>query len=289
MLTRDAAGEIRLLSRVCRHRGMPVVEGSGTAKALICPYHLWRYRLDGRLLSAPAMEQSEAFDRDRCALPAFAIERWGGWVFANLDGQALCRWAPLGSSPCASGSPRPIQASLVTADVIELDSAWNWKVMVENFIESYHHIGAHADTLQRTNPGLGTFVSQADDAFAVLENPPIDQGHQPFVVAAIFPLTLMYFSEGPSPPVGLWYEMDRIAAAGFRLRVHLLASPEMAAIPEFVAGFRAQVMAVHLEDIAVCERIQAGVTSPYFEPGPLSHLEAALWHFHRHLKHRLAA
>ena len=152
---------------------------------------------------------------------------------------------------------------------------------------SYHHIGAHAGTLQQTNPGLGTYVSLGDDAFAVLENPPIDAAHEPFVVAAVFPLTLMFFTEGPSP-VGLWYEMDRIAPANFRLRVHLLAGPDLASVPEFVAGFRAQTMAVHTEDIAVCERIQTGVTSPAYEPGPLSHLEAGLWRFHAHLRRRVS-
>ena len=52
VVTRDAAGEIHVLSRICRHRGMPVVEGSGVAKALTCPYHLWRYGLDGRLAAS---------------------------------------------------------------------------------------------------------------------------------------------------------------------------------------------------------------------------------------------
>jgi phenylpropionate dioxygenase-like ring-hydroxylating dioxygenase large terminal subunit len=49
---RDEAGALRVLSRVCRHRGAPVVDGAGRAKAFTCPYHLWRYGLDGRLLSA---------------------------------------------------------------------------------------------------------------------------------------------------------------------------------------------------------------------------------------------
>jgi phenylpropionate dioxygenase-like ring-hydroxylating dioxygenase large terminal subunit len=285
VLTRDAAGDFHLLSRICRHRGMPLVEGSGNANALTCPYHLWRYGLDGRLAAAPAMQQSKAFERANCALPTFRIERWGGWVFANLDGAApplAPQLAPL-AERLAAADP----ASLVTADLIELDSPWNWKVMVENFMESYHHIGPHAGTLQQTNPGLGTGVSHADDAVAVLENP-ASEGHQPFVVAAIYPLTLMFFSEGPGPQVGLWYEMDRISLGDFRLRVHLLCRPEMAADPAFVAGFRAQAMAVHLEDIAVCERLQAGVTSPLYDPGPLSHLEAALWRFHAHLRQRLA-
>jgi phenylpropionate dioxygenase-like ring-hydroxylating dioxygenase large terminal subunit len=182
----------------------------------------------------------------------------------------------------------PIKAeSLVTAGAIELDSPWNWKVMVENFLESYHHIGPHSGTLQKTNPGLGTYVSDGDDLFAVLENPPARDQHGAFVVAAIFPLTLMFFTEGPEP-LGVWYELDRIEHSAFRLRIHLLTSAAFAANAAFVAQYRAQVMAIHMEDIPACEGVQRGVMSLLYQPGPLSHLEAALWRFHRFLKARVS-
>jgi phenylpropionate dioxygenase-like ring-hydroxylating dioxygenase large terminal subunit len=231
------------------------------------------------------MEQSEAFVREACALPEIASAVWGGFVFANLSGTA----PPLAPAlaPLEERLARYDVASLVTAGVIELDSPWNWKVMVENFMESYHHIGPHAQTLQRTHPGLGTHAGVADDLFAVLENPAVDAEHAPFVVAAIFPLTLLYFSDGPLR-LGLWYELTDIEAARFTLRVHMLTPPEFAAQPDYVAVFREQVSAVHQEDIAICERTQAGVTSPLYAPGPLSHLEGCLWRFHLHLKRAFA-
>lgn len=284
VVTRTASGEVHVLSRVCRHRGMLIVEGSGNAKGLTCPYHLWRYGLGGALAAAPAMERSNAFQRDACSLPRLKVELWGGWVFANISGRA----APLAPqlAPLAGRLQAIDPASLVTADVIELESPWNWKLMVENFLESYHHIGPHAQTLQKSNPGLGTFESCGDDAFTILENPPADETRSSFVVAAVFPLALMFFSEGPAP-VGVWYELEGIRHASFRLRIHLLTSPGFAASPEMVAHLRASVQAVHAEDIAACEGVQAGIASPLYEPGPLSHLEAPLWRFHRHLARRL--
>lgn len=286
VVTRDAGGQIHVLSRVCRHRGMPVVEGSGVAKALTCPYHLWRYGLDGRLAAAPGMERSDAFDRDQCALPAIATAHWGGWIFANLDGQA----PPLAPqvAPLAQRLAAIDPASLVTADIVSLESPWNWKLMVENFLESYHHIGPHAGTLQQSNPGLGTYEGLGGDLFTVLENPPADDAHGPFVVAAIFPLTLMFFTEGPEP-LGVWYELEAITHQGFRLNIHLLARPEFAASPEMTAYYREQVMAIHAEDIPACEGAQQGVTSLLYAPGPLSHLEACLWRFHRFLKRNFGA
>jgi len=35
----------------------------------------------------------------------------------------------------------------------EWDCPFNWKVLVENFMESYHHLGAHSKTLQPTIAG----------------------------------------------------------------------------------------------------------------------------------------
>jgi phenylpropionate dioxygenase-like ring-hydroxylating dioxygenase large terminal subunit len=278
--TRDAAGDLHVLSRACRHRGLPVVDGSGNAGSLNCPYHLWRYGLDGRLLSAPAMERSEGFDAARCGLPAIRHETWGGWIFANLDGQA----APLGPRLTALADRLAAidPARLVTAATLTYDSPWNWKVMVENFLESYHHIAAHARSLQISNPGLLTSASRDDALFTILENPPASPDFGSFVVGAVFPATMMFFTEGEAP-FGAWYELDAIAADRFTLRIHLLLPPELAAIPEVVAEFEQQVRAVHAEDIPVCEGIQAGVRSRLYQPGPLSHLEAGLWNFHRHL------
>jgi phenylpropionate dioxygenase-like ring-hydroxylating dioxygenase large terminal subunit len=157
VVSRDAGGELHVLSRVCRHRGMPVVEGRGNRRDFSCPYHLWRYGLDGRFLFAPAMERSASFDTSKCNLPLVAHEEWGGWVFANLSGTA----APL--TPSLEGLSARVRDArideLVTAATLEFDSPWNWKIMVENFMESYHHIGPHAGSLQLFNPAFGTYAT----------------------------------------------------------------------------------------------------------------------------------
>lgn len=283
VVTREADGALHVLSRICRHRGMPVTEGAGAAQALMCPYHLWRYGLDGKLLSAPAMDQSEAFAREDCALPRIRHERWGGWVFANLSGNAPALAAQL--APLAARLAQDDPSTLVTCGVIEFDSPWNWKVMIENFLESYHHIGPHTQSLQQTHPGFGTHEGAHGDLFTVLENPGVDADHAPFTVAAIFPLTLMAFSAGR---LGVWYELTDITRTRFKLRVHLLAPPELAEVPDIAAQYREAINAIHLEDIPVCAGMQRGVESPLYAPGPLSHLEACLWRFHSYLKRALA-
>jgi phenylpropionate dioxygenase-like ring-hydroxylating dioxygenase large terminal subunit len=281
VVTRDQAGEIHVLSNICRHRGMAVMSGSGNAKGLTCPYHLWRYGLDGQLAVAPLMDGSEVFDRKACALPRIASAQWQGWVFANLSGDA----EPL--EPALAPLTRRVETyglgEMVIATTLEFDSPWNWKIMVENFMESYHHIGPHGATLQQSNPAAGTYEGDFGPLFSVLENPGVDETKPPFLVVAIFPYTLIAVTEG-AEPTGIWYEMDRMEADAFRLRIHILMPPDRAANAEEVAHSRELSMIIHGEDIPVCEGIHRGMASPFYEPGPLSPLEASVLRFHQYLK-----
>ena len=285
VVSRDEHCAVHVLSRVCRHRGMPVVDGSGNRRDFSCPYHLWRYGLDGRFLFASAMDGSAAFDATKCNLTRVAHEEWGGWVFANLSGTASSLRRAL--EPLTARLRRVDPAQFVTAATLEVDSPWNWKVMVENFLESYHHIGPHANTLQRSNPGFGTYATDDVGDFTILENPGID-GSPSFVVACVFPWTLIAITEA-DVPFGVWYEFDRVRHDRFLLRIHLLLVPEQAADSEFVAYLSEQIRAIHVEDIAVCDGVQRGLTSPLYLGGPLSRLEGCLWHFHRYLQRCFAA
>jgi phenylpropionate dioxygenase-like ring-hydroxylating dioxygenase large terminal subunit len=50
----------------------------------------------------------------------------------------------------------------------EWDCAFNWKVLAENFMESYHHAGAHSKTLQPMMPARDTWTEE--------EKPSPDEG-----------------------------------------------------------------------------------------------------------------
>ena len=61
MVIRDQKGTLRAQSNVCRHRMSTLLEGSGNAKSIVCPYHAWTYNMDGTLRGAPAMTLNEDF------------------------------------------------------------------------------------------------------------------------------------------------------------------------------------------------------------------------------------
>ena len=57
MVLRDRDGSIRAFHNVCRHRGARLLDGAGNCPATItCPYHGWTYRHDGGLIGMPVRD-----------------------------------------------------------------------------------------------------------------------------------------------------------------------------------------------------------------------------------------
>lgn len=296
-------GAIRVLSRVCRHRWMPVVaDGRGHRRSFQCPYHLWTYALDGRLVGAPDMEKTPGFDRSRCGLPSLRVETWMGWVFTSFDPDA----APL--APQLAGLERAVAPyrpeALRTLEPLVFEHEWNWKVLVENFLESYHHQGAHRETLQPVVPASGTWAEDVDGPFAVLHNPTRDGVPLPpifattpgldaaqlaeFVVGAVFPLHLFTVQ----PDSMLWYRIEPLAVDRIRLSIHpcvpAAAFEDPAHAPARDA-LRGLADAIHREDIVVCDGVQRGVRAHFAQAGPLSHLEKPLAQLRTWLERSLGA
>jgi hypothetical protein len=153
-------------------------------------------------------------------------------------------------------------------------------------MESYHHLGAHRSTLQRTNRARDTYAVDLSGPFSLLENPGRD-GAPDLYVAQVFPTLLLALFRGLA--VGSWYEMQIDRHDHFHLRIHALASPELAATAEARNGLLAETERIHREDMPVCEGVQRGLASRLWAPGPLSVHERALTRFHAHLAQRIGA
>lgn len=284
VLVRGEDDRLRVFSNVCRHRAHTVMSESGNAKSLVCPYHRWTYGLDGQLRGAPFMQETKGFDRARCALPEFRTEIWQGFVMVSLEAD------PEPFAKELAGLDARLESialdEMVTLAVLDFDSAWNWKVMVDNFMESYHHLGIHSGTLQKTNPAKDTYAAEVNGPYSILENPGLDEAGS-FVVAQVFPTLL--FSVIEQGPFAVWYEMQIDRHDHFHLRIHTFAPPGFAESEGAVEALSDTLRNIHLEDIPACEAVQRGIASRRWEPGPLNGREACLSRFHSYLADRLGA
>jgi Rieske 2Fe-2S family protein len=145
ILVRDADGQVRGHHNTCRHRGCRLREDGATrARAIVCRYHNWAYRLDGTFAGAPHMGEAIApEDRAVLGLGPVHVREFAGLVFV-----------------CFAADPPPI-ASAVTAISAQLERhrpehtkvvathhytvRANWKVLVENNRECYHCAGNHPE------------------------------------------------------------------------------------------------------------------------------------------------
>lgn len=152
LLVRNSTGKLNAFYNVCRHRGAQLCVAQTQASTdndvnlkggvigknrIVCPYHAWRYDLDGQLLSAPHMGEDIGFKAANIKLHSVACETWGGFVFLNLSPES----ASLFSSHIGSIAERfkryPL-ADLITAKKISYSVKANWKVLCENYNECYH-------------------------------------------------------------------------------------------------------------------------------------------------------
>ena len=145
LVLRDRDGEIRAMSNVCRHRMSTLLEGRGNTRTIVCPYHAWTYNLDGSLRGAPAMTLNEGFCKDQIALPKIRCQEWLGWIMVSLNPDAPDPYEQLKDVENLVGYLD--MASYRETFREEFRWATNWKVLAENFMESYHLPMCHAGTI----------------------------------------------------------------------------------------------------------------------------------------------
>jgi Rieske 2Fe-2S family protein len=145
-LVRAKSGDIGAFFNACRHRGTRLVSGSGRIGEFRCPFHGWRYGLDGTSTFVLDRENFPECQDPELALVDVRVDTWGGWVFINLDPNAM----PLDEYL------DPIPACLKDLKLDAMRYKWvkrtpmacNWKTAVDAFIEGYHVAELHPQ-LQR--------------------------------------------------------------------------------------------------------------------------------------------
>lgn len=147
---RTREGEVKVLFNTCTHRGALVCrKDEGNASNFQCFYHAWTFDTDGQLVGLPGRDgYPDDFDLGELALrvPARLASHNGCWfVSFDPDIQPLDEWL----GPVADLMDLTLEAADVAGgwQVIPGTAQFrvkaNWKLLVENSVDSYHFATVH--------------------------------------------------------------------------------------------------------------------------------------------------
>ena len=301
VVLRDKDNALRAFSNVCLHRMSTLLEGEGNRRTIVCPYHAWTYGLDGRLRGAPFMTQTTGFCKEDYALRPIRCEEWLGWIYITLDNER---------SSVASDL-RPVENMVSQYEMqnyvecFRETHVWdtNWKVLGENFMESYHLPVCHADTVgghskleeMECPPGFSTFNYHWITKEASL---PIGNAHptntrlegkwrKTTALLAIYPSHLITLTPGY-----FWYLSLHPKGTG---QVSMVfgggLSPEFMADPkaeEYISTLKALLDEVNLEDRGCTEKVFKGLSAHGAKAGHLSYLERPIYDFMHYIADRVS-
>jgi phenylpropionate dioxygenase-like ring-hydroxylating dioxygenase large terminal subunit len=166
LVVRQEDGAIRAFYNVCQHRGNRLVMGAeGSLAAFTCAYHGWRWALDGTCVRVQDEEDFPAGSPcGRKVLAPVHCEVFASFVWINMsdDPEPLKDYlGPLYSSLEAY----PFDA-MTRTQAISIRMPCNWKIISDNFRETYHIPTAHPEAL---------YINDPDYTISEIET--LDRGH----------------------------------------------------------------------------------------------------------------
>ena len=140
LVRRGEDGALHGFINVCRHRAGPIVsQGKTVCRVLRCQYHGWMYDQHGRLSGTPG------FGRDLLAFASQGeydllkvdVGSWNGFVFVRLSNDPS--HILLDSIGELEDLLSDFELEQFTySETLQFQFACNWKLYVENWLESYH-------------------------------------------------------------------------------------------------------------------------------------------------------
>jgi phenylpropionate dioxygenase-like ring-hydroxylating dioxygenase large terminal subunit len=304
---RNSQGEIQAFHNVCRHRGARILEGTGNCPGTItCPYHGWSYRLNGELLGMPLRESFPGLDRSQHGLKPVRMAIQFGFVFVNLAGDPVPLETIWGSflddfTPHRFETLEPLGPLYIEHWDVD------WKIAMDNYLESYHVPIGHPGLFRMFTPdyddmtNLPTGVARG---ISWLRDRPSSKWSERMYQQLIGRVTdhlpephakrWMFYSMLPNLGVDVFPDqMDffQVLPRGpgkCTLRGGSFARPDARREMRVVRYLSARInRQVQREDEFLCRRVQQGLASSSYEPGPLSTLENCMLEFHDLLREKI--
>lgn len=284
VVVRDQQMTVRAFLNVCRHRGARIANGSGNTKTLVCGYHCWTYTLSGALIVVPGtpdpMIGAADFDRSKYGLLPIRLEIWEGFLFINFSEAArpLSEW--LGGLPAFLRNYR--LSKMVSHKELRFDVKVNWKVFVENTMESYHAGFVHSKFLSPDVDQGWTFLETdgpyeamySDKSIMDFGNLPPMEGLDDRQASGLFHI---WVHPNLTVHVSSTYMTFRqyipVGPESMRIEYTWCFHPETIAHPEFpkvVEGYYQKSIDILAEDIEYVPIVQEGLRAHASRPGRYS-------------------
>jgi phenylpropionate dioxygenase-like ring-hydroxylating dioxygenase large terminal subunit len=264
-----------------------VASGCGPASGLTCPYHGWRYQLNGALTGVPRSTEifagdADGFDKDQFGLLELSIETWAGLIFVNADPAAPGLRETWGALLDYAESNN-VATGLVPVARDEQVIDANWKTLVDNVIECYHCAPIHPQLAEVFDVGVkGTALTEFACGSAIElrlrgEHTQAEQDEARYHAYFMPPTT--YLSARGSSQFFMTV-VDPISAGTSRLITHFMGPENMRA--EEITDIVASAELVNQQDSLAATSVQRGYElDPGFEGYQLPHSEQSLRSFAR--------
>jgi phenylpropionate dioxygenase-like ring-hydroxylating dioxygenase large terminal subunit len=259
--------------------------------------------LDGRLAAVPSEKTFPGLDKTQFGLKELEIEVFCGLVFARIAGSGPSiaeQWGDLAKEL----APYRIE-EMVPAEGVQISEEWgcNWKVALDNYLDNYHvpfgHPGLHrlmdnelACTINRHGISFSKSVMRKRESHVWSERAYQRLAPQAFADMPEEVRTTWLFG---FMPINIGFDvfpdsMDIFqilpkGATNCVIRTPLFVRPDArreAKVMQYLAN-RINTQIGH-EDKELCERVQAGLSSHNYQPGPLSEYEMPVKDMHARLR-----
>lgn len=143
--------EISAFLNVCSHRYSQLTDQPcGVAKRLKCQYHGWEYDVVGNVRHIPEARSFRPLEPGVVGLQKYHVARCGEMLFISLAKDPPSLHSFLG--PMFDTYASWFTPEMHTAVVSTREIQANWKVLVENALESYHTTEVHPKTFGKSPP-----------------------------------------------------------------------------------------------------------------------------------------
>ena len=295
IVIRGADGAVRAFANVCRHRGSRLVDGTGgCARRLTCPYHGWTYGADGRLIGVPNKEDYVGLDPSELGLVPVALESWRGFLFVRLEA----------GGPSVAEMMAPYEAEVAPHRFEDLRAMGritmrprdvNWKNVADNYSDALHINVAHPGLTRLFGKGYGIEAGAHVDRMwgDLLERPSTNISERAYqqLLPAESGRRWLYLKLWPNVAFDIY--PDQVDFMHF-----VPVGPTETLIREISYSLpddRREMKAarylnwrinrkVNEEDTTLIRRVQHGMESSLYTPGPLGRSEVCLRSFAKKLR-----